>query len=314
MDKDLDFPLISIIMPAYNAEKFIDDSIKSVINQTYQNWELIIINDGSKDGTAKIVEEKIKLDKRIHLINQDNKKQAGARNAGLETIKGNWVAFLDADDIWLPAKLEIQLQYIEKSPADIYYSGGYIVDANLKITADYPTIYGWYNGSDMYKLLYKENSVPVLAVLLKADWVFKVGFQDETLVLVSCEDWDYWLRLCLLGATFYGIDEKLFYYRKHDNNMSSDGIKMQMAQAAVMLKNYDRKLDEDERIKVQLKNIINPLINRLINENRNNDALFLLNGMASVGSNLSYKLRMSLIKTLGKFSVYPIRILAKLDS
>src|SRR5687768_13986927 len=102
-------PLVSVIMPAYNVEKFIQQSIDSVLGQTFSSWELIIIDDGSTDNTVPIVEENQARTDKILLIRQENKKQAAARNAGLRIAKGRWIAFLDSDDIWLPNKLEVQL-------------------------------------------------------------------------------------------------------------------------------------------------------------------------------------------------------------
>src|SRR5690349_25117803 len=100
--------LISVIMPAYNAEKFVAESISSVITQTYKNWELIIVDDGSTDNTKNIIEEFAKHDARIKYIYQENAKQGKARNTGIAMAKSGLVAFLDADDLWLPQMLESQ--------------------------------------------------------------------------------------------------------------------------------------------------------------------------------------------------------------
>ncbi|MBL18730.1 MAG: glycosyl transferase [Flavobacteriaceae bacterium] len=104
--------LISIVMPCWKAEKFISESINSVINQTYGNWELLIVDDCSPDNTAKIVENYCKLDSRIKIFRQSqNGGPARARNRALDAAKGRWVAFLDCDDIWDKAKLERQLSF-----------------------------------------------------------------------------------------------------------------------------------------------------------------------------------------------------------
>src|ERR1700744_5385897 len=99
--------LISIIMPAYNAENFIGSAIESVLDQTYLNWELIVVNDGSTDQTAAIVETFAASDKRIKCISQPNMRQGAARNTGIKNSRGDLIAFLDADDLWLPGKLEL---------------------------------------------------------------------------------------------------------------------------------------------------------------------------------------------------------------
>ncbi len=103
-------PLVSVIMPAYNAEKYISKSIQSVLEQTYQNWQLIIVNDGSKDDTSSII--KCFDDKRIRLIEQENSGVSKARNTGIEYSDGEYIAFLDSDDIWLDKKLEVQVNFM----------------------------------------------------------------------------------------------------------------------------------------------------------------------------------------------------------
>lgn len=116
-------PLVSIIIPAYNAEKFIGQTIESVLKQTYSNWELIIVNDGSKDNTQKIIERYSLGDKRISSIIKSNTGVSDTRNKGIEKAKGEFIALLDADDVWLPANLEKKITVLEKNEAiDFVYS------------------------------------------------------------------------------------------------------------------------------------------------------------------------------------------------
>ena len=115
--------LVSIIMPAFNAGKTIKKSIESVFNQSYKDWELIIVNDASTDNTQEIVESLIKKEKRIHLIRP--KKNIGcalARDKGIKASNGRWIAFLDADDLWLPKKLEAQIAFQKKNKAVLTYT------------------------------------------------------------------------------------------------------------------------------------------------------------------------------------------------
>src|SRR5687768_15886944 len=118
----MNIPLVSVIMPAYNAEKYIQQAIDSVLTQTFTSWELIIIDDGSNDGTVSVVKRNQLKNDHILLIQQENKKQGAARNAGLHVARGVWIAFLDSDDQWLPTKLETQLRYQDK--ADVLYTDG----------------------------------------------------------------------------------------------------------------------------------------------------------------------------------------------
>src|SRR5258706_15644915 len=104
--------LVSIVTPAFRAEAYIADTIQSVVRQTWTNWELLIVDDCSPDGTCALVESLAAVDSRIKLIRQEkNGGPAAARNKGLELARGRWIAFLDSDDMWLPEKLERQLVF-----------------------------------------------------------------------------------------------------------------------------------------------------------------------------------------------------------
>jgi len=105
--------LVSVIMPAFNAEKFIAESIESVVAQTYPNWELVVVDDGSTDGTAKIIKRYQAAEPRIKYFYQKNARQGIAKNLGISESYGEYIAFLDADDLWLPEKLDIELDYID---------------------------------------------------------------------------------------------------------------------------------------------------------------------------------------------------------
>ena len=115
-------PLISIITPAYNAEKTIVKTIQSVLDQSYKNWELIIIDDGSSDSTNFLVSKYKKIDSRIKLISQANSGPALARQAGLNKSKGRFIAFLDSDDVWLPNKLKYQIEFMIKNSLVFSYT------------------------------------------------------------------------------------------------------------------------------------------------------------------------------------------------
>ena len=118
-------PFISIIMPVFNGEKTISNSIQSVLNQTYKNWELILIDDGSSDQTISIIQSYIHQDSRIiFLQNRQNLGVSYTRNKGIAKSSGNWIAFLDSDDQWHPDKLKKQVRVIERNPkVDLVYTG-----------------------------------------------------------------------------------------------------------------------------------------------------------------------------------------------
>jgi teichuronic acid biosynthesis glycosyltransferase TuaG len=210
MVKDLkNQQLISIIMPAYNAERFISEAILSVIAQTYNHWELIVIDDGSVDHTGLIVIQLQQTDKRIIYRYQANQKLGCARNTGLLMASGEWIGFLDSDDLWLENKLEQQVKIIDSTNADVIFSEGFFYDDKSQELTPYTSLHGWYKASAMYNALMLHNSIPVLSVLIRKTLVNRIGLQDTNRLANGCEDWDYWLRASLIDASFYGITKLL---------------------------------------------------------------------------------------------------------
>jgi len=263
-------------MPAFNAERFIAETIASVQRQTYSDWELIVVDDGSTDRTGDIVKNIGLADKRVKYIYQQNKKQAAARNNAFNNANGDWIAFLDADDLWHPEKLERQFKCINETEADVFYTGGEIInDANEFISA-YATVYGRYTGVEMYKLLFERNPVPILSVIFKRDWIAKVGPEDEDTRLTGCEDWDHWVRLARAGAVFYGMNENLFSYRRYENNTSSNYVNMTTAEACVYIKNFDDTIFNADDKKRIFNHRLLSLITTLIKANRIQDAKYIL--------------------------------------
>lgn len=306
-------PLVSIIMPAFNAGAYIAEAADSVINQTFTNWELIIINDGSTDDTEAIAQKYSAKDPRIRLITQENKKLSAARNTGIINAKGEWVAFLDADDLWVATKLAKQLNVAERQPdAGVIFTGGYTFYNNdLKTAQPYGTVSGYYTPSAIYKLEYQGNYIPVLSVLVKKKHLDIVGLQDEQ--LRACEDWDYWLRLALNGVSFFGMEEKLFYYRKHSSNMSNDDNLMSLANATIFIKNYRKELFSSAEA-VKVRGFINRTICSFIKPGKISEALFLNNGMYGVSKALSRRISSAMMNTLGNKSYYLVRLVFKIES
>ncbi|MSR89726.1 glycosyltransferase family 2 protein, partial [Patescibacteria group bacterium] len=116
--------LVSIVVPVYNAASFIDETIKTVLDQTYTNWELLLVDDKSTDKSVKLIKPYLTKDKRIKLLS--NKKNSGAaisRNKGIDAAKGRYIAFLDADDLWLPTKLEKQVAFMQKQDCAFGFTG-----------------------------------------------------------------------------------------------------------------------------------------------------------------------------------------------
>jgi len=209
MDEDL----ISIIMPAYNAEKYIAESIESVIKQTYQNWELIIIDDGSTDRTAEMVNN-FKSDRRIKYFYQSNGKQGKARNLGIKKSTGEYIAFLDADDKWASEKLSIQMTFLSADHMiDLLFSQGYSVEDDL--IKDYNVcVKDLWDQRDVSTFI-DQNQIPILSVLVRKDALTKVNNFSESENIQNVEDYHLWLKLLIHGCKFKSIPDRLFYYRIH---------------------------------------------------------------------------------------------------
>ena len=214
--------LVSVIMPAYNAEKYIGESIESVLYQTYPYWELLVIDDGSTDSTKEVVRQFLDLDSRIKYYYQDNGKQGKARNLGIEKSKGEYLAFLDSDDLWFPNKLEIQIHEIIEKDVDLIFCDSYIYsDGTSILKRDKVGVKdGVYSGEEAIKLFIECNRIPILTVLAKKSAVQKVGGFIESVEVQYGEDYHLWLKLLLSGSTFFSSSEALAKYRIHSNSVT----------------------------------------------------------------------------------------------
>lgn len=306
-------PLISVIMPAYNAEKYIAESIDTVVNQTYQNWELIVINDGSADNTEAIAHRYALTDKRIKLINQENKKLSAARNTGIAAARGEWVAFLDADDLWVADKLEKQVNIINTTPnAGLIFSDGYIFnDGDMNTDFPYGAAVGQYSGTEMYKLLYQGNYVPILSVLVKKTHLDKAGTQDEQ--FVACQDWDLWLRMAVSNVLFYGMPDRLFYYRRHSLNMSNDNDLMDYEKSVLCIRNFKKDLLDKAALK-ELKTFLNITICKLISQGKIKEVLYLSSLKNAIWLKAIPGLIRFLAGNLKSAAYYPARLVFKAEN
>jgi teichuronic acid biosynthesis glycosyltransferase TuaG len=313
------YPKISIIMPAYNSEAFIQESITSVQNQIYSNWELIIVDDGSVDDTGNIVKKLSKEDSRIIYIYQENKKQGAARNTGLKNAKGRYIAFLDSDDLWTDDKLAKQIEIFQKNDVAVVFSDGFFFHEEANLLVEYNTIHGLFKGLEMYKLEFERNYIPILSVMFKTEYINKVGLQSEENDLVGCEDFDYWLRLSKYGATFYGLPDRLFKYRVHKSSMSTNKVQMRLAEITALINNIDYSLLENKIIEDRLAPLIIQSIYDLLGE-KNNLAVKQVKRLISIKWRLNYifvyqLLKYNLLKNkdLIKFLLAPGHILLKFN-
>lgn len=206
-------------MPAYNAELHIEKSIDSVINQTFKNWELIVIDDGSTDTTSDIVKQKMAQDERIRYLHQENCGPGSARDSAIKISDGDLLAFLDADDLWLPSKLEISVTGLLNSGVDLLFTDAFMFSETYDSDSreHIGIVHGEYYGPEGIKSFLTQNRIPTLTVLLKKNAYFKTeGFKSSYIA----EDYDLWLQLLNTGCSFKSIDQPLSAYRIHDESLT----------------------------------------------------------------------------------------------
>lgn len=209
--------LCSVIMPAYNAEKYIREAIESVLIQSYRNFELIVIDDNSSDCTKSIVDEYVKKDARV-IVYSGKKKWgcAGSRNIGLSLCRGEYIAFIDSDDTWLPEKLELQINYLVKHKWDMVFTAYEIInsDGRLLKTRDV-------KGKLVFKDLLKENSVIFSTTCFRREGIKGLAFKQGWFH----EDYVYLLDYLRRNYAMYGINKVCARYRVHVGGRSFNKLK-----------------------------------------------------------------------------------------
>lgn len=234
-------PVVSIIMPAYNAAAFIAEAIESVLRQTYSGWELLIVNDGSEDNTQEIIDTYQAKEARIKCFTQQNSKQGKARNVALAHASGNYIAFLDADDVWIPVKLEIQLQELKETKADLVFSEAYqFENAVLNSTAILNTGRGFFSGEAGLKSFLEVNKILPSSVLARTEIIKNANGFTEKPSVQNAEDYYLWLQLLMNGNVLYGSKEILVYYRIHPSSASYHD-KMSLEKTVEVLQELKKK-------------------------------------------------------------------------
>jgi glycosyltransferase involved in cell wall biosynthesis len=239
-------PQVSVIIPVYNGDRYIVQAVESALGQTFTNLEIIVVDDGSTDSTHQVLQPYLD---RIRYIYQENQGAAIARNHGCQLAKGEFLAFLDADDYFLPSKLEKQVACFDADPAlDMVQTGWLMVDGTgREISAVKP----WQQAPKLDLesfILYK--CVRPSAMLLRRKWWEYLGGFDSG--LPPTEDLDFALRLALKGCKAIWLEEILTCYRQHDTNLMSSGFPL-MKNTEILMKKFFARLDLPESIR-QLKN------------------------------------------------------------
>ena len=213
---------VSIITSVYNAENFLEETIKSVIEQTFKNFEYILVNDASTDNSLEIMQRYEKQDKRIRIIQLENNSGGPARprNTGIENAKGEYIAFLDSDDIWSPEKLQIQIDTIENGNYDIVHTYANTIDIKSKII-------GTFDNQRTYRFLkyfikkssiiYFSNYININSVLMRKD--ISIKFREDR-PMVAIEDWMYWIENIIANKKVFLVEQYLIRYRINLNSIS----------------------------------------------------------------------------------------------
>jgi glycosyltransferase involved in cell wall biosynthesis len=215
-------PVITVILPAFNAEQFIKKAIESILAQTFSNFELIIINDGSTDNTDQVIRSF--TDSRIKYIkNSENKGLIDTLNKGIDEAKGKYIARMDADDISLPTRFEIQVNYLNNhSDVDIVASTIIFINEKGEQTGTWPLDTKTINSNQITEALITENCIAHPSVMGKTAIFTKYRYRKGR---VNIEDYDLWLRMINNGRTIAKIEEPLLLYRVHEQSITGTYLK-----------------------------------------------------------------------------------------
>jgi len=215
-------PMVSVVMPSYNHANFISDAINSVLSQTYTNWELIIVDNFSVDGTMDLV-NRLK-DPRIRFLQIRNEGiVAKSRNLGINTAKGLWIAFLDSDDIWFPNKLKIISDQLNDLN-DLLYHHMFVLDKDSQEIRSKKIKSRKLHGPILKDLLLKGNTIATSSVVVRKQSILQVGGMSESQELIGTEDYNTWLRIANISNRFVLIPQYLGAYRSHALNLSKQTV------------------------------------------------------------------------------------------
>lgn len=238
-------PNVSVVIPVYNGATTVKQTIESVLGQTYQDFEIIVINDGSQDETLAVISSI--QDKRIKVFSYSNAGLSASRNRGFARACGEFIAFLDADDLWTSDKLELQLKALEQNPqAFVAYSWTDHIDESGKFLR--PASYTSENGNIYERLLIGNFLACGSNTLIRTQALKEVGGFDES--LNSAEDWDMWLRLAA-RYEFVVVPRPQVLYRISPYSMSANISKMETASLQVIERAYSQAPKSLQHLKKQ---------------------------------------------------------------
>ena len=226
-------PLVSVIIPAYNRAKTIEAAVKSVQAQTYTNWEIIISDDGSNDNTIEVVARLSRDDARVrYIVHHPNRGAQTARNAGIKAANGEWVAFLDSDDTWLPDSLERRLSIAEKENVPVVHSNAFIIHANNKRELQrVPALAG-----SVYKDVLSGEGPMFPCLLVKKTALERIGYLDES--IPAYQEWDTAIRLAKLFPFGFEPEPTFVYDYRTENAISRDATRAGRGYEQIVRKHF----------------------------------------------------------------------------
>jgi glycosyltransferase involved in cell wall biosynthesis len=229
--------LVSVIIPVHNGQAYLADAIRSVLLQTAECWELVLVDDGSTDASPRIIASAVD-GVRVHSVRTERPNGAGpARMAGAAGASGNWVAFLDQDDVWDPHKLGIQIDAVGPG-VDLVHTAARLIDPAGRVIGGRLTQPAWAGEAIQWPRIMEANPVIASSVLVRREAFDAAGGFDPAVAL--CEDYALWLALAALGRRFHFVDLALLSYRLHPAQASRDEAAMHEGAAQALERTWER--------------------------------------------------------------------------
>lgn len=237
-------PTVSVIMPAYNVAEYLAEALESALAQTFTDLEILVVDDGSTDGTAGIARRFAARDARVRLLPQPHGGLSRARNTALQGARGRVIALLDADDLWDPGFLAAQLRLLDASGVDIVTGNALELGGSRdgKPSRPFPDR----RPTPALATIIADTEAVFIMSVFRRDLVAQIGLFDEA--LQSNEDYDYWLRAAVVGKTFARNDCPLGHYRRRSNSLSASEIRMRQGVLAVYRKLRPTILDRPHEL------------------------------------------------------------------
>lgn len=207
-------PIISVVLPVFNAEKYVSEAVASILSQTFSDFELIIINDGSSDGTLSVLQRHAEKDSRIRLVSRENRGVVASMNEGIQLSRGKWIARMDSDDISLPYRFERQLQLLAKTDSDI--CGGWVklFGALESHVLKFP-----HSDEAIKTTILFESPFAHPTVMMKTNLLRQMQYDES--YRKGSEDYDLWERAAQEGLRMTNVPEVVLLYRQHKAQMTS---------------------------------------------------------------------------------------------